>query len=145
MNTAIQDLERKALDAHRAGIGWPAFWYANAAAIRAASTNPLRPRQLMVRSMRIVAKGDPSREEPGGRCHAEGDRQRPGAHRCHVGIADRSHFVAACIALADAIADILPILPCEKREKSPGLNVTSCGGLLVQMGEVGSLSQVVVP
>jgi hypothetical protein len=71
MNTTSQALERAALDGHRLGQSWQAYFAANAGAISAAiRTNPVGWGRLGERLLHLLTTGDPS-----GR-RAAGDREQ---------------------------------------------------------------------
>ncbi len=64
---AIRTLERHALDAHRAGIGWAAFWDQHGAAVcQAEPYNRGRYRRLVGRLLSLVVAGDEDGMEPAG-------------------------------------------------------------------------------
>ena len=67
MTKAIRTLERRALDAPRAGLGWAQFWASNGHAIR--DVEPYhrgRYRRLVNRLLALVVSGDCDGMEPAG-------------------------------------------------------------------------------
>jgi hypothetical protein len=63
MNRQIQDLERRALAANKAGIGWSDFWPQVSADVAAVTDYYARGR-LVHRLVAIVASGDTDGQRP---------------------------------------------------------------------------------
>lgn len=67
MSHQQQVLERAAIDAHRAGIGWSAFWDRHGEAIRqVVPYDRRRRRRLVNRLLHLLVSGDPSGQKPAG-------------------------------------------------------------------------------
>ncbi|MGA2063171.1 MAG: hypothetical protein ABSG67_22085 [Thermoguttaceae bacterium] len=65
MNQSIQDLERRAVDAHARGERWETFWQRHADAIRNAEPfNRDRYRRLIGRLLHLLTTGEPGGQEP---------------------------------------------------------------------------------
>ncbi len=67
MTTTFHDLERRAIDAHRHGIGWKEFWIAHGDEVRRlAPYDRRRFRAIYNTLLCVVVSGDDSGREPPG-------------------------------------------------------------------------------
>ena len=66
MTTNAERLEKAAIDAHAAGVGWSRFWTEHAHAIQAAEPDPVRRCRLVGRLMALLVSGDTEGQRPVG-------------------------------------------------------------------------------